>query len=216
VSGWTAEKIGHGTDAFAVQVKKQELPMHDPRLSKALGLGYMVNPHGADHMDSLIDIFYCEMTEQPDVVVADALPLGFERYPTRTSGRERWRCLKSCKPKGLSPTPWYFVTSFPTLTLSMQNSQRRLRAGTPASWSNTGRLNVSSLIEVQGGSVQECIADSIRRYPRLEGMILDGEDRILLKWMVYINNKSAVSSNELSFHVKDGDIITLLPMVAGG
>jgi molybdopterin converting factor small subunit len=47
-------------------------------------------------------------------------------------------------------------------------------------------------------------------------MILDGEDRILLKWMVYINNKRAVSSNELSFHVKDGDIITLLPMVAGG
>ena len=72
------------------------------------------------------------------------------------------------------------------------------------------------LIEVQGGSVQECITDSIRRYPRLEGMILDGEDRILLKWMVYINNKSAVSSNELSYHVKDGDIITLLPMVAGG
>ena len=76
-----AAKIGHGTDEFAVQVKKQEFPMHEPRLSKSLGLGYMVNPHGADHMDSLIDIFYCEMTEQPDVVVADALPLGFEPAP---------------------------------------------------------------------------------------------------------------------------------------
>ncbi len=72
------------------------------------------------------------------------------------------------------------------------------------------------LIEVQGGNVQECIADLIRRYPGLEGMISDGEDRILLKWMVYINNRSALSSNGLSYHVKDGDIITLLPMVAGG
>jgi len=72
------------------------------------------------------------------------------------------------------------------------------------------------LIEVQGGSVQECIADLIRRYPSLDGRILDGEDRLLLKWMVYINNQSTVSSNELSHHVRDGDIITLLPMVAGG
>jgi molybdopterin converting factor small subunit len=72
------------------------------------------------------------------------------------------------------------------------------------------------LIEVQGGSVQECLADLIRRYPDLEGMILDGEDRILLKWTVYINNQSAISSHELSYQVKGGDIITLLPMVAGG
>jgi molybdopterin converting factor small subunit len=72
------------------------------------------------------------------------------------------------------------------------------------------------LIEVQGDNVQACIADLIRRYPGLEGLILDGEDRLLLKWMVYINNQSAAASNELSYHVKDGDIITLLPMVAGG
>ena len=72
------------------------------------------------------------------------------------------------------------------------------------------------LIEVQGGSVQECIEDLIRRYSGLEGMILDGEDRILLRWMVYISNQSAVAFNGLSYHVKDGDIIKLLPMVAGG
>ena len=46
----------------------------------------------------------------------------------------------------------------------------------------------AALIEVQGASVQECIEDLIRLYPDLEGMILDANDRILLKWMVYINN----------------------------
>ena len=72
------------------------------------------------------------------------------------------------------------------------------------------------LVEVRGDSVAECIADLIRRYPDLEGMILFGEDRLLLKWMVYINNQSALSSNVLSYQVKDGDVISLLPMVAGG
>jgi len=71
-------------------------------------------------------------------------------------------------------------------------------------------------IEVQGCTVQECIADLIRRYPDLKGRILDREGRILLKWMVYINYKIAIPSNELSYAVKDGDIITILPMVAGG
>ena len=71
-------------------------------------------------------------------------------------------------------------------------------------------------IEVQGCIVHECIVGLICRYPDLKGRILDGEDKILLKWMVYINNKSVIPSNELSYAVKDGDIITVLPVVAGG
>ncbi len=72
------------------------------------------------------------------------------------------------------------------------------------------------LVEVQGGNVHECIADLICRYPGLQGTILDRQDRILLKWLLYINDRSAVSSNDLSCRLKDGDKIALLPMVAGG
>ena len=71
-------------------------------------------------------------------------------------------------------------------------------------------------IEVQGGTVHECIADLIRRYPDLKGRILDREGRILLKWMIYINSKGVIPTNELSCAVRDGDLITILPMVAGG
>jgi molybdopterin converting factor small subunit len=39
---------------------------------------------------------------------------------------------------------------------------------------------------------------------------------VLLKWMIYINNASASSSDELSHPVKEGDVIEFLPMVAGG
>ncbi|MEM2914384.1 MAG: aldehyde ferredoxin oxidoreductase C-terminal domain-containing protein, partial [Candidatus Bathyarchaeia archaeon] len=50
-----AEKIGKGAEKFAIHVKGQEVPMHEPRLKRALGLGYAVSPTGADHMHNLHD-----------------------------------------------------------------------------------------------------------------------------------------------------------------
>jgi aldehyde:ferredoxin oxidoreductase len=46
-SAMAAKQIGQGAEAFAMNTKNLEFPMHEPRLNKALGLGYMVNPHGA-------------------------------------------------------------------------------------------------------------------------------------------------------------------------
>ncbi|UCF91057.1 MAG: aldehyde ferredoxin oxidoreductase family protein [Desulfobacterales bacterium] len=100
-SARAAAQIGKGAEAFAIQVKKLELPMHEPRLSKGLALGYMVNPHGADHMDSLIDIFYCNFTEKPDVTVPDALPLGFEPVPYLDSGPRKVALFKALQAKRL-------------------------------------------------------------------------------------------------------------------
>jgi aldehyde:ferredoxin oxidoreductase len=50
-----AEKIGGDAWRYAVNVKGQEIPMHDPRLKRALGLGYAVSPTGADHMHNMHD-----------------------------------------------------------------------------------------------------------------------------------------------------------------
>jgi aldehyde:ferredoxin oxidoreductase len=50
-----AKRIGKGSAKFAVHVKGQEVPMHEPRLKRALGLGYAVSPTGADHMHNLHD-----------------------------------------------------------------------------------------------------------------------------------------------------------------
>ena len=71
-----AEKIGKGAEAFAIQVKKLELPMHEPRLNKAGALGYMINPHGADHCASLIDHAFVNPEDTQSIKVADAVPLG--------------------------------------------------------------------------------------------------------------------------------------------
>ena len=52
-----AEKIGNGAEEFAVNVKGEEVPMHDPRLKRGEALGYSVSPTGADHVHNIHDTF---------------------------------------------------------------------------------------------------------------------------------------------------------------
>lgn len=45
-----SEKIGKGSENFAVHAKGMEAPMHDPRAYHGLALAYAVSPRGADHI----------------------------------------------------------------------------------------------------------------------------------------------------------------------
>ncbi|NLE46606.1 MAG: aldehyde ferredoxin oxidoreductase family protein, partial [Chloroflexi bacterium] len=53
-----AGTIGRGTDAYVIHAKKQELPMHEPRIKYGLGVGYALSPTGADHMHNFHDVDY--------------------------------------------------------------------------------------------------------------------------------------------------------------
>jgi len=53
-----AQTIGRNTEGFAVQVKGQEAPMHDPRGKFAFGIGYATSPTGADHMHNIHDTHF--------------------------------------------------------------------------------------------------------------------------------------------------------------
>ncbi len=48
-------RFGAKTELFNITVKGQELPMHEPRLKHAMGVGYAVAPVGADHMMNMHD-----------------------------------------------------------------------------------------------------------------------------------------------------------------
>jgi aldehyde:ferredoxin oxidoreductase len=50
-----AARFGPESEPFNITVKGQELPMHEPRLKHALGVGYAVAPVGADHMMNIHD-----------------------------------------------------------------------------------------------------------------------------------------------------------------
>jgi aldehyde:ferredoxin oxidoreductase len=67
-----AQKIGKGAEKFAMHGKGLEIPMHEPRVKAALGLGYEINPHGADHVANFHDTFYA----QPGVQLDKVKPLG--------------------------------------------------------------------------------------------------------------------------------------------
>jgi len=50
-----ARWVGKGSEEFAMQVKGLDPGQHEPRLMPSMGLGFMVNPHGADHCCNVHD-----------------------------------------------------------------------------------------------------------------------------------------------------------------
>lgn len=74
-----AEKIGGRAPELAMQVRGQEIPMHEPRLKYALGIGYALSPTGADHCHNIHDTIYEKhesraMQELYGLGVLDPLP----------------------------------------------------------------------------------------------------------------------------------------------
>ncbi len=96
-----AQKIGKRAEMFAMHVKGQELPMHEPRLKWGLGLGYAVSPTGADHSHNIHDTDYTlEEQMRPLNVLGLSEPL-----PPDTLGPKKvrlftylsiWRSLYNC------------------------------------------------------------------------------------------------------------------------
>jgi aldehyde:ferredoxin oxidoreductase len=77
-----AQKIGRGAEKFAIHSKGLEAGMHEPRLKPGLGLGYMVNPHGADHCTNMHDSLYVAAEQ-----IKELMPLGItEPVPAEDIG----------------------------------------------------------------------------------------------------------------------------------
>jgi len=53
-----SKKIGKGSEKYALHVKGQELPMHEPRGKRSLVYAYSLSPTGADHMEAPHDVFF--------------------------------------------------------------------------------------------------------------------------------------------------------------
>ena len=66
-----AAQIGGGAEQFAMHVKGQELPMHEPRGKRSLGLAYATSPTGADHMEAPHDPFYTAFNPSGDHFLAE-------------------------------------------------------------------------------------------------------------------------------------------------
>jgi len=82
-----AEKIGGEAAFFAIQVKGQELAMHEPRGKYNVGMGYAISEIGADHLVVTHDPAFAK----PDAIqLKAAAPLGITKaLPPRSLGEEK-------------------------------------------------------------------------------------------------------------------------------
>lgn len=75
-----ARMIGRDTEQYAMQVKGQELPNHEPRGKWGVGLGYAVSPTGGDHLQAAHDPWFIKpgdySTECNWVDLEDLAPVG--------------------------------------------------------------------------------------------------------------------------------------------
>ena len=92
-----AQRIGKSAQEFAMQVKGLEAGFHEPRIRPGLGLGYMINPHGADHICNMNDAFYAT-----EVQMKVLNPLGIlEPFPIDDIGLRKVALFKVAQAKQL-------------------------------------------------------------------------------------------------------------------
>jgi aldehyde:ferredoxin oxidoreductase len=102
-----AEQIGQGAEAFALHVKDQELPMHEPRGKHVLGVGYALSPTGADHMHNMHDTMYSGEGRSldrlrafnPDLQPVEATLLNEDKlrlYFHHVNEQHFWDCAMMC------------------------------------------------------------------------------------------------------------------------
>jgi aldehyde:ferredoxin oxidoreductase len=112
-----SQRVGGGSEAWAMQVKGLELAMHEPRGKVGVALGYATNEAGADHLVGFHDPIFVNPESVP---FKGAMPLGItEPSPARDLGPvkvgiwytgERWNSAE--KVLGLcffGPAPRSFI-----------------------------------------------------------------------------------------------------------
>ena len=84
-----AEHFGGDAHFFALHVKGQELPMHDPRGKYNVGIGYAISEIGADHLVVAHDTMLANTESVP---FKNAIPLGItQAQPPRSLNEEKIR-----------------------------------------------------------------------------------------------------------------------------
>jgi len=83
-----AEELGPRARPLAMHVRRQEIPMHEPRLKMGLGVGYTVSPTGADHCHNIHDTMFVKRVDA-------VKPLGIlETMPVDDLSPRKIRALK--------------------------------------------------------------------------------------------------------------------------
>jgi len=75
--------------------------------------------------------------------------------------------------------------------------------------------NNQATVEVNGGTVGQCLDRLIKQFPSLEKALFDKKGKLLSYIDIYVNKESAYPE-ELAKPVKDGDELYIIIALAGG
>jgi aldehyde:ferredoxin oxidoreductase len=107
-----AKSFGGDAERFAIHIKGQEVPMHEPRYKRGQGLGYAVSPTGADHCHNIHDTAMNERNYEKmrplgilkEVPVNSLAPDKVRLYKYWVEMRVLANCMSICQ-----FPPWSFV-----------------------------------------------------------------------------------------------------------
>jgi MoaD family protein len=73
-----------------------------------------------------------------------------------------------------------------------------------------------STVGAEGETIGEVLADLQRSYPAMAGQMLSSEGQLHRFVNVYVNDDDVRFLEKLETKVGDGDVVSILPAVAGG
>jgi molybdopterin synthase sulfur carrier subunit len=73
-----------------------------------------------------------------------------------------------------------------------------------------------SIVSVDGATIGEVLGSLQRAYPAVQGQLLTAEGALHRFVNVYVNDDDVRYLDKLDTKVSDGDVVSILPAVAGG
>ena len=73
-----------------------------------------------------------------------------------------------------------------------------------------------STVDAEAGTIEQLIEQLERQYPGLKGQLLTDEGQVHRFVNIYVNDEDARYLQQLETKVDEGDVVSILPSVAGG
>lgn len=73
-----------------------------------------------------------------------------------------------------------------------------------------------SVVELQPGTIADLIEELDQQYPGMKGQLVANEGQLHRFVNVYVNDEDARYLDRLDTKVSEGDVVSVLPSVAGG
>ena len=73
-----------------------------------------------------------------------------------------------------------------------------------------------SAVEVEAGTLRDLIEQLETRYPGFKGQVMTNEGELRRFMNVYVNDEDVRYLDKLDTKVSEGEVVSLLPSVAGG